>query len=831
MSVRRVTIVLLALVLALPFARLLGQRKVPLPPMPTEHRLDSDAERRNRQERKHWFDQMHAAAPGTDWRAIERENGRALMALRGLIHREESPWEEIGSRNQAGRMHCMALSLEADSLYGGSSRGGIWKGSLDGEGWRPVSDNLWGGAHGVAVAAGDPEVLTRITDGGDIDYSDDAGATWQQPLGLPASFSECKRVMTDPADLSRVYLMARPIGPGKVLYRSEDSGRSYTQVYALNYARGDFWLDRIDGGDVYVLNNNKLYRSGDHGDTWVQLGTIGTMGTSGGVLTASEAGAPTFYAAIKVYGDWELHRSTDGGLSWEYRYAINDFWQTLCASITDPDLIVFAGVECWRSPNGGANFVKVNNWWDYYGDPLNKLHADFPGMDCVLLPGDTEATFYCATDGGLYHGSSTMASVTNISLSGLGVSQYYDIHTSVEDPELLLAGSQDQGYQRSEGPVRGPTWDFDQLISGDYGHLTSGDGTHDVVFSVYPGFLLIQEGSAAPVLHSGDFPAGESYSWLPPIVANPENPVEFYFCAKHLQLGHWHGGDTVTYTPSAQDFTVAGGSYLSAFSIAPSDYDRRIAVTNSGRVWYSSDHGTSWTLSPDEGPSAHYFYGTAIVHSHTDPLRAWIGGSGYSGPGVYRTDDGGASWTSQGTGLPSTLVYGLVLESPASEVLYAATESGPYRLDPDTQVWEYIGGSEAPLTTYWCVEAVPAAGVVRFGTYGRGIWDYHVLDPTSVAEGEAPPEPAIALAAYPNPFNPRTVLRYQLDGPAEPRLTLYDASGRRLRVLREGPQDAGAHEYVWDGRDGAGNELPSGVYLARIEAAGRHGSARLTLIR
>ena len=50
---------------------------------------------------------------------------------------------------------------------------------------------------------------------------------------------------------------------------------------------------------------------------------------------------------------------------------------------------------------------------------------------------------------------------------------------------------------------------------------------------------------------------------------------------------------------------------------------------------------------------------------------------------VYRTDDGGATWAAAGRMMPSTLVYDLTLESAANEVLYAATEAGPYRLEAE----------------------------------------------------------------------------------------------------------------------------------------------------
>ncbi|MEZ4387172.1 MAG: FlgD immunoglobulin-like domain containing protein [Candidatus Krumholzibacteriia bacterium] len=831
MSIRRLFI-LASLALVAVTAVIAVPRLRHLPPRPTEHRLDRDAERRNEDGRRAWLEAMHRTAPGVDWRAIERDNGRVLQERRNADagrRDQDDRWREVGSRNQAGRMHTAAVSVLGDSLYGGSSRGGVWKGSLDGQGWRPLGDNLWGGSHGLAIAGAAGDVITSITDDGGLHCSDDEGVTWLAPLGVPASFNLCKRVARDAGDPDRVLLLARS-GGSLDLYASRDAGRSYLQVRHLASGVGDFWLDRRTGGAVYLVDGNRLYRSDTSLIVWSDLGTLPVAPVSNVVLTGSEAGAPTLYAAVRVSNQWRLYRSVTAGTSWAERDLIEDFWETLCASSVNPDLVAFAGVELWRSTDGGGSFAKVNNWWDYYDDPLHKLHADFPGLDCIPLAGGGE-TWYADTDGGLFRSDDGLVSVTNISLSGLGVSQYYGTLTSVNDPELVLAGAQDQGYQRSTGPGRGPTWDFVQLVSGDYGHLTSSDGSHGIVYSVYPGFVLVQQGEQAPIL-SGylDFPANEAYGWLPFIVADPDNARSFYFCGARLHKASWLGGDQVFYTPSSQLFTTAGGNYLTAFGISPADHQKRLAVVDNGRIWHTADGGQQWRLSPDTGPSAHYFYGTAIVHSAGDPDRAWIGGSGYGGHPVWRTADGGETWDGAGSGLPATLVYGLALESPTSDVVYAATEAGPYRLDPATDLWEYIGGATAPLTTYWCVEAVPAAQVVRFGTYGRGIWDYSVRTTTEAPQDQVPGAD-LQLTCAPNPFNPRTTVSFTLGATARATVTVRDASGRRVRVLCDETLGAGRHALLWNGRDQQGRDCPSGVYLVDIAAAGARASRQVSLVR
>lgn len=98
----------------------------------------------------------------------------------------------------------------------------------------------------------------------------------------------------------------------------------------------------------------------------------------------------------------------------------------------------------------------------------------------------------------------------------------------------------------------------------------------------------------------------------------------------------------------------------------------------------------------------------------------------------------------------------------------------------------------------------------------------------------APAPPATGprlLASYPNPFNPTTLLSYRLPAACALRLTVHDAQGRLLRELETGWREAGEHRVPWDGRDANGQALPSGVYLARLAAAGGISSQRLVLLK
>jgi hypothetical protein len=85
--------------------------------------------------------------------------------------------------------------------------------------------------------------------------------------------------------------------------------------------------------------------------------------------------------------------------------------------------------------------------------------------------------------------------------------------------------------------------------------------------------------------------------------------------------------------------------------------------------------------------------------------------------------------------------------------------------------------------------------------------------------------------AAPNPFNPTTTIRYDLPEPADVRLTIHDAAGRRVTTLVDSPMPTGAHAAVWDGRDARGRDVASGAYFASIRAGRHEATRRLVLLR
>ena len=86
-------------------------------------------------------------------------------------------------------------------------------------------------------------------------------------------------------------------------------------------------------------------------------------------------------------------------------------------------------------------------------------------------------------------------------------------------------------------------------------------------------------------------------------------------------------------------------------------------------------------------------------------------------------------------------------------------------------------------------------------------------------------------AVQPNPFNPRTTVRFDLPIAGPVRLAVYDVAGRLIRTLVDADQPSGTHAAAWDGRDASGCSVASGSYFARLEAGGKVETVRMSLVR
>jgi hypothetical protein len=70
---------------------------------------------------------------------------------------------------------------------------------------------------------------------------------------------------------------------------------------------------------------------------------------------------------------------------------------------------------------------------------------------------------------------------------------------------------------------------------------------------------------------------------------------------------------------------------------------------------------------------------------------------------------------------------------------------------------------------------------------------------------------------YPNPFNPETIINYQLPKSVHVEIKIYNTLGQEIRTLLNEKRNAGYHQVIWDGKDNSGKTVSTGTYLYQMK--------------
>jgi len=137
-----------------------------------------------------------------------------------------------------------------------------------------------------------------------------------------------------------------------------------------------------------------------------------------------------------------------------------------------------------------------------------------------------------------------------------------------------------------------------------------------------------------------------------------------------------------------------------------------------------------------------------------------------------------------------------------------------------------------------CVDAGDAGSAVGEGTtrtdHVYDVWPvdmgYH-YEEAGGAGGDDHREVSHLTQNYPNPFAATTTIGYSLGRRTKIVLAIYDIQGALVRELVDRTYPAGSHEITWDGRDGRGYYVASGIYLCHMKAGEHAETKRMVLLR
>ena len=724
--------------------------------------VPGEGDEENEKKQKLWFELIHKAAPGVDWRKIEMQNqinNLSIASIRSSDHRsmQESfaaglllgDWIERGSENQAGRNIEAEYDAINNDYYVISNNATLFKKNLASGDWVQLN-RLKLGRHILKVVK-KPDGSNRlfVSWNSRLVLSDNNGANFGN---IPGFTANPLSIISLNDAFQTIYCLA-----ADGIYISTNLGGSFTKIFtvfpgdgtkvSLNKTHNSdevYFLDtRFTGGiNLYTIVNNTVTLTSTGTGTEVNVNCI--------LRSVNIAGSTTWYVLLN--GN-KVYRSTNAGINWILRNTVAGSY-TFEISMNDPEKLFIGGLEAWRSFNGGLNWTLVNGWGEYYTNVVGKLHADIMRISAYRKMDGT--TFLLINnDGGTAISSDDLVTTTNISLNTLHNSEYYDVITDSENPANIFAGSQDQGLQRNLNSIvqQGPL-NFDQIISGDYTQMAiSGDATRHL-WVQYPGArITYYHNSTGSPTSSWTMPGSAlpNYGWTMPI-SNIFNRKADQVLIGGGDLSGGGGSYIMKLTPTGgppqiimptqynYNFRAAsnnGTAGVTAIEAVRNDSNRIYVATEDGTFFFTNNAGQNWTKASFSGPTPGFLYGTSIYSSRLTSNLLWYAGTGYSNPPVFKSSDGGLTFTAVNNGLPPTVIYDLVA-NPWETMLFAATDAGPWVYVVANNQWYSMIGADNPVHTYTSVHFVEDLNIVRFGTYSRGIWDFKI-------NNAPPPKPRITF--------------------------------------------------------------------------------------
>jgi photosystem II stability/assembly factor-like uncharacterized protein len=710
-------------------------------------------------------------------------------------------WRAIGP-HRAGRTRAVAgVPGHPFTFYIGVCNGGVWKTNDAGRTWNPIFDDQPTGSIGwVAVAPSNPNVLyvgsgeglprPDLSTGDGIYKSIDAGRTWTH-LGLRDG-QQIPKIVVDPRNPDRLYVavLGHPYGPNdeRGVFRSSDGGRSFQKVLYKDENTGAKDID-IDPSNPDVLyatlweqrqgpwenaawggTTGGIFKSVDGGTTWRQL----TKGLPAGLTEAELAIAPSLpsrlYATVGIGQAGAIYRSDDSGESWvkatsDARPASRIDEAVPHVHPKDPDTLIVTNIVTWKSTDGGRTYVPFKGAPG--GDDYQNLWFNPDDPNIILLVADQGAVV-------TLNGGETWSSWYN-----QPTAQFYHVMTDNAFPYRVCGGQQESGSAcvASRGDDGQITFrDWHPVGVEEYGYVAPDPQDPDIVFGgkvTRYDRRTGQVSSVAPVAGGRGGPAGApgepSYRTVrtqPVVFSTVDRKTLFY--ANNYVWKTTDGGISwkrispdltrATWTPPAsigryRDQASAKARQLGVvYTIGPSyrDVNRIWAGTDDGLIHTTADGGLHWTdvTPPQVEPFMKVFM---IDPGRFDALTAYAAVNTLRvddmKPHLFRTHDGGKTWTEIIDGLPDGAVVNTVREDPVRKgLLFAGTETQVYVSFDDGSHWQSLRLNMAPSSVR---DLVVKDDDLVAATHGRGFWILDNITPLRQVEPQTTTSDAVLFQPAP----------------------------------------------------------------------------------
>jgi ligand-binding sensor domain-containing protein len=668
-----------------------------------------------------------------------------------------------------------ALAVDsAGTVLAGTSRGGMFRSTDQGQTWSPANAGL-GSSKVSTIAVHRSGTWFAALRGAPVCRSTNQGTTWiNANAGLGSTLVEAF------ACGDAVIFAAGNYG----VYASADTGRSWTDISnALSGVRVRC-LALEPGGGLLAGTPRGMFYSTDQGITWEQRNS-GLASDTSALQVAIAQGSEILIGTSQSQG---VYRSIDHGLSWTKKSTgISTGYNA--AMMISPAGIAFVSIQhvgLFRSTDLGDSWSPVTS-----GPLQNNVTALSYSGQGDLYAGEFGGGVSRSTDAGL---SWVRA------IQGMSASSTKGLAHSTSG--LLYAATIGTGMHRSTDDGR--TWH--EVGTGlanveTYSTAVSSGNT------VYAGTF------GDGVFRSDD--DGMTWSRKANGMGNTEVYAFLTIGADTVIAGCRNAGVFITtdrgenWVPSNSGFPT----YVTVHCLAKLDTMSIAAATSPGGVYISTDAGSHWQQRSNGLP--------------TTEVRAVAAGSptmlfaGTDGDGIFRSTDAGDTW--QLAEVAQENIVHAILSTPDGRLFMGGNNGAHLSTDNGDSWTDIVTGMNS--TVVKCFDISPS-GTLLAGTEGTGV--FYSANPVSVREQTAGTLPSTPYLAhnYPNPFNPTTVVRYQLPAASEVKLVVCDLLGREVGVLVNEKKGPGTYEVTLDG-----SGLASGVYFCRLTAGNYVQSRKMIVVR
>jgi photosystem II stability/assembly factor-like uncharacterized protein len=664
-------------------------------------------------------------------------------------------------------------------IWQSTDAGMVWKPIFDGQHVASIGAIAVAPSDSKIIYAGtgEADIRSDLSSGDGIYKSTDGGQTWSN-VGLRES-RQISRIVVDAHDANVAYVAAlgHAYGPNaeRGVFKTTDGGAHWTKILDqgpdigaadLAIARENskllfatMWHARRPPWSTYAPlggPGSGLYRSSDSGQSWSHLtGTGLPDGDWERAGVAVSANGKRVYALIdaKKAGGAGLYRSDDGGDSWalvssDSRLTSRSwYFGNITIDPKNNDVIYIPNVALYLSEDGGKTIAIVRGAPG--GDDYHQIWVD-PADSTRMILGTDQGTTISVDYG------KTWSSWYN-----QPTAQLYHVITDNKFPYAVYGTQQDSGAiavpsRTDHGQITARDWCSPGGSESGYIAPDPNDpniiyitGTYGSVgrFDLRTSFS--QDITPWPVTTWNTEINERKYRdpWTPVLVFSPFDKKTLYlgsqFVMKTTDGGlHWEtlSPDLTGEAPPAQEKQAEGPAtvenskqrgYGVVFTIAPSNLNGDLiwAGSDTGLIHVTRDGGKTWKdVTPKGLPDWSKI--SLIEASHFDPAEAYAAVDRHrlddQQPYLYRTRDYGASWQriTDGIGAPSFLRA--VRQDPQDKnLLFAGTELGIYVSFDDGDHWQSLQ-LDLPATSVQDI-AVHGDDLV-IATHGRSFW---ILDDIS----------------------------------------------------------------------------------------------------